>query len=575
MCSELKRPLLLSTLICGVLGALFLFYLQQRKAIEPQWNSVSYTLPTGKRTLTSLPITLPEEPLSALVELEFTLKEKFHPEYYFRQDDCLSSLVVNNQPVGLPATPYCDYWKGIFLDLKPYLRVGENRMTLVLMNRGGPGTLSIAIAGSSDRYRYLRAIVGLGWICGLALLALVWRRAGASAAHYPSQQIRTSRVLNYLALSAGIVIALAIRYILTPFETADARSFLYPWFDHLVSQGRFNGFRIAFADYAPSYLYLMSLASLFADSFPKLLLIKAPSILFDFFLAYAVYKVVGLLNPRPALAEIAFFCVLFAPTVILNGALWGQCDSIYTSFLVSCFYLLLRGRCFWATIALGIAASFKLQGLFFIPVLLLAWSHGRYHLRYLPLIPLVYSLSILPAWIAGRSLSELLLIYPSQTTTYRSLTMGAPTLYSWLPNDYYDLFYPAGMLLAVGVMLMLWLLTVRSEKELTNEKLASLAFCVVLLLPFFLPKMHERYFFIADIFAIIFAFTFPRYLWVPVLLQLISAFSYFPFLTGRTILDLNYLALVLVGVIGVAVIHLAQLLYSPERPKRVGLDIDL
>ena len=153
--------------------------------------------------------------------------------------------------------------------------------------------------------------------------------------------------------------------------------------------------------------------------------------------------------------------------------------------------------------------------------------------------------------------------------------MGAPTLYSWLPNDYYDLFYPAGMLLAVGVMLMLWLLTVRSEKELTNEKLASLAFCVVLLLPFFLPKMHERYFFIADIFAIIFAFTFPRYLWVPVLLQLISAFSYFPFLTGRTILDLNYLALVLVGVIGVAVIHLAQLLYSPERPKRVGLDIDL
>ena len=68
----------------------------------------------------------------------------------------------------------------------------------------------------------------------------------------------------------------------------------------------------------------------------------------------------------------------------------------------------------------------------------------------------------------------------------------------------------------------------------SRRPVRRLAAVFVVLVPFFLPAMHERYFYLADVLSVIVAFHLPRRLWpVPVLVQFASAFSYVPFLSQR------------------------------------------
>jgi uncharacterized membrane protein len=69
--------------------------------------------------------------------------------------------------------------------------------------------------------------------------------------------------------------------------------------------------------------------------------------------------------------------------------------------------------------------------------------------------------------------------------------------------------------------------------QLTPTRIVLAATVSVLLVPFFLPAMHERYFFLADAMTVVAAFYLPRRLWaLPVLEQFASFCAYLPFLLG-------------------------------------------
>ena len=57
--------------------------------------------------------------------------------------------------------------------------------------------------------------------------------------------------------------------------------------------------------------------------------------------------------------------------------------------------------------------------------------------------------------------------------------------------------------------------------------------------------MHERFFFPADVIAIVLAFYLPRYWYVPIVIGLISFFSYFPYLFNKIIIPLPWSAAVM------------------------------
>lgn len=368
-----------------------------------------------------------------------------------------------------------------------------------------------------------------------------------------------------LILAIGIGLAVLVRYFLRELETLDFADFTGQWYDYIVANGGFRALGSDFANYTPPYLYLLVIATTLFSGYSKVVAIKLVSILFDFLCALFVYKIIQRRYPNSSKPLFAFLALLFAPTVFLNSSFWGQADVIYTTAMVASLYFFLERRETAAFITFGLAFAFKQQALFMAPFLLILLLKGRVSWRSFLIIPLVYLAAMIPAAIAGRPLLDLLFIYTQQADFYPVLTMNAANLYQWLPNDQYDLLFPAGLVFAAAVSFIYATAVYKSPLRLTDGVLVQLATISVVVMPYVLPKMHDRYFFAADVFSIIYAFFFPRYFYVPVLVIMTSLFSYGPFLFGREIIPLPLLAIVPIITLLILFQHLNQTIQTQDQ----------
>ena len=246
-------------------------------------------------------------------------------------------------------------------------------------------------------------------------------------------------------------------------------------------------------------------------------------------------------DDTPYFAAAGFFIL---PTILYNSTGWGQIDSLYTSFLLVCVYLLLQEKPFWALAAYGMAFSFKSQSIFLLPFLGILFLKGRIRWYHFFLIPAVYVTLGIPAALIGRSWTSILTIYFGQVGQFRAFSMNAPNLYIFIPNSFYDI----GLWIGLGIFLIalaIWgWVNWRAKIALTHRQMMLMAFATLALVPFVLPKMHDRYFYSADVFsyaAVIFA---PEMWFVPLLYQLISGLAYSGFLMGTPIQAIMLAALI-------------------------------
>ena len=238
-----------------------------------------------------------------------------------------------------------------------------------------------------------------------------------------------------------------------------------------------------------------------------------------------------------------------------------QSDSIYTSFSLGGLYFLLRKQPIWAFLCFGLAISFKLQAIFLFSLLLVLLITKQIHIKYFLIIPGVYLISILPAYLLGRDFIDLLKIYYMQMNKYPWLTLSAPNIFQWIPPTPFDLWRNVGILLALSAVAILSLLVLASRRKITNAIMLKLALVFVLIVPFLLPQMHERYFYLADVISLIYTFYFPDYFYVVILIQLSSLLSYIPYLIG-ILINLQYVALVPLGLIIITIWDLLKTLSS-------------
>ena len=205
------------------------------------------------------------------------------------------------------------------------------------------------------------------------------------------------------------------------------------------------------SDYTPPYLYLLLLISR-VKNYPWQYLVKIVSLAFEALMAYAVAKLAGL-KVRGDAGRVVLFCLtLMLPTVVFNGAYWGQCDVIYTSLCLLALYHALQKRSAWSMTLFGMALSFKLQTVFFLPTLLPLWLRKDIKLRHLVLIPAAYMAMMIPAFWGGKSLHHVLTVYLAQAGGYNGISINGPSLYNLLPSTMdngmlYDLFGSMAMAL--------------------------------------------------------------------------------------------------------------------------------
>lgn len=253
-----------------------------------------------------------------------------------------------------------------------------------------------------------------------------------------------------------------------------------------------------FSNYNFPYLFLMFLASLLPIE--PLLAIKCVSLVGDILLAFSVAALFAQFRPAGISPKLAALVALFLPTVLLNASMWGQCDSFYTSFLLLSLKCLLANDPRNAWLLWGVALSFKLQSVFFLPALVLISLRNRYN----PLLPMLSA----AVWVAlssppiffGRSLESTYSIYANQTQEHR-LVAGAANIYSWFPTATAEdgripaLIFCAVTLTFVGIAY--W------RGDDSNGRKVLLAVTVVAVCPLLLPQMHERYFFAAEVMSLL------------------------------------------------------------------------
>ena len=273
----------------------------------------------------------------------------------------------------------------------------------------------------------------------------------------PDSEIRIigqrKRLLNVVTLGLVIGLGLLIRKELIWYVSRDWTGYFELWLGELGKKG-IRALAESFYDYAPSYMYLLLIAAQFGAK--SMIAMKLISVFFDLVLAAAAGLIVYEIRRKESYAMVAFSVVWMAPTVISNSSMWGQCDAVYCSFLLLTVLFLIKDRSRPAMIFYGIAFAFKLQALFWFPVILLLWLYKKIKTVDFIWIPAVYILSILPAWIAGRPLGELAGIYFAQTgIDINRLSMKYPNIYYIIGElNLPEWYRSSGILYAVGVILL-------------------------------------------------------------------------------------------------------------------------
>ena len=181
------------------------------------------------------------------------------------------------------------------------------------------------------------------------------------------QRAKISRYVAPATIVVATLIGLAVRFAARDHIHPDSRAHLLPWYE-FARAGGIDSLRSGFTNYAPFYSYLLLVATTLHGLFPPLLLIKGISFIFEFGCALVVFRLVSLGCSSPIRPAIAFAATWMAPSVLYNGALWGQADSIWTFFVLLTIYLICRERHFGAMLAFAMAVSVKLQAVFLGPL---------------------------------------------------------------------------------------------------------------------------------------------------------------------------------------------------------------
>jgi len=374
--------------------------------------------------------------------------------------------------------------------------------------------------------------------------------------------------MNMGLYGLAIYEAIYLRYTLFSIHTSDYDAGFSRWYDFIRSHGGFTALKYNISNYNVSYFYLYTLMTYLP--IPKIISYKLIPVCFDLVMALFVYLIVRLKYKESSMPTIASLIVLFTPTVFILSAMWGQFESIYASLTLGCLYFLLRKRPFWACFCFGLAVSFKPQPLFFFPLLFILLMTGEIRFRYFLMIPVTYLITMLPACLLGRGFIDLLTTYRSRADNpTHSLNMNFPNIFQWLPAGPFSFWDHVGFLMTLSAIGILSFIVLISRRNMTNEIVLKLALVFVLIVPFFMPEMHERYYYLADVISLVYAFYFPKYFYVPILVQISSFAGYTIYLRKSGVIgfaiDMRYIVFLVLGVIMITTTDLVKALFSTSK----------
>lgn len=301
-------------------------------------------------------------------------------------------------------------------------------------------------------------------------------------------------------LYALIIVGLVLKLALFPFQYVDYGFYLSSWIREIQELGLKDALKEGSYNYTPLYIYILGLiAKLGVNS---LYAIKIVSLLFEYLLAFFIGKLLFLYTKQRYSVLLALCIVPLIPTVVLNSSFMSQCDALYSCFVVGSLYFLFSGRKLTAMLFLGIAFSFKLQSVMILPFYFLYMLRGNIKWYYFLIVPVVYCVSVLPAWISGRPFLELLAVYVNQSSYNTELVKNFPNIYQWFSSSSDILKYTMLLLICILTLgVCFWLK--QKKYNFSLKTWYQFIFLTFVAYPLFLPGMLERYLYLGDVWALI------------------------------------------------------------------------
>ena len=321
---------------------------------------------------------------------------------------------------------------------------------------------------------------------------------------------------------------LLLRILFLPAKTLDMDSYLL-WYNYIVKNG-LGSIGSDYFGYNPPFIYLLALATLTRSFLHPVIAIKLIPFTFDILSAIFVYQIIRTQEPegtKPLFAALIFW---ITPTITINSSFWGQTDALYTSFLLLTTLLIIKEKPIFALLAFGVAFSIKAQAIFFAPILAILFLKKKIPFKAFLIFPFIYAVSFIPAVIAGRPIATLFSTYGGQAETFASASKNAANPYFFVTEQGYLTAFYLGLGIA-AILITGWILIYGFKKyEVTRSSLILTSLTSLAMAPYLLPKMHDRYFYPADVFSIVFTFFFPKFWFVPIAYQIVSFLSYLPYL---------------------------------------------
>lgn len=352
---------------------------------------------------------------------------------------------------------------------------------------------------------------------------------------------------NYIILFVILITFLAffVRFKMLDFASYDYNNFLKPWFDDLKSNGGLKGLATYKGDYNAPYMTILALLTYLPIN--SLYSIKFVSIVFDFLLAISSGLLVKELvkQNKKIYFVLTYAILLFVPSVLLNGAYWCQCDSIYTTFIVLSLLFLVKEKYIPSFIMLGLSLSFKLQFIFILPLYLILYvMKKKFSILNFLIIPIVDIVLCLPAIIYGKPILDCLTVYFKQTATYsKSLVLNFPNIYQIFTGNV-DIFYTLGEVITIFVCALTLMYILYKKIKFNSEKILLLGIWFITTLTFLLPGMHERYLFVGEVLSILYFIVYRKNGFFMLFVNLCPMITYSIFLGG---LNFQYMQLLSIG----------------------------
>ncbi|MFM9829638.1 MAG: hypothetical protein ACKVOB_13005 [Sphingomonas sp.] len=335
-------------------------------------------------------------------------------------------------------------------------------------------------------------------------------------------------------LGAILVVATYCHVVFWPIFTTDVFNDYVPWYNHVVERGVPAAFAAPFGAYTPPYLYGLALMVPFKGLLPDTVIIKLLSMLGNVALGAAFWHLLKRLRVPMAPRYAAMLLAL--PSVMMNAALLGQCDAMYVAPCVMALAAAVDRKHRVMLAWCGIALAFKAQAVLLAPFILALLIARRVPFWHWFAAPLAFLAAMLPAWAAGWPADDLLTIYFRQADTFHEIARNSPNIWMILEvaginTGSLTLLAMAATIGTVGAYVARLSVTAR---YLSTPMLLRAATLAPLITAGLLPRMHERYFLIADVFSLALALISNDRAtwWIPALVQTGSTLALLAYLTG-------------------------------------------